>query len=177
MLDDEEGKLILKEKPRVTPETWDLEELLALPAGTFGHEYAYWMSSHGYTSSERPIVKYVPNLEHAYIMQRYKEVHDSAHVLLGYGTSVNEEIAVKWFEMMQTELPMSALASFVGPLNLILLQRDADQLNKLLTVYLPHIMLNARTSKMFLNVYFERHFETPIDELRADLNIKPLRSQ
>ncbi len=70
---------------------------------------------------------------------------------------------------------MSALASFVGPFNLIMLQRDMDQVNKLISVYLPHIMQNARTSKMFLNVYFEKHFETPIDELRADLNIKALR--
>ena len=98
--------------------------MLTLPEGTFGHEYAMFMHSHGYTSEERPIVKYVPDLEQAYIMQRYKEVHDMAHVLLGYGTTVTEEIAVKWFEMIQTELPMSALSAFVGPLNLILFQRD-----------------------------------------------------
>ena len=90
----------MREKPRVTPETWNLEKLLALPEGTFGHEYAFFMSSHGYTSAERPLVKYVPDLEHAYILQRYKEVHDSTHVLLGYGTTVTDEIAVKWFEMV-----------------------------------------------------------------------------
>ena len=118
---DEEGSAILRDKPRVNSETWKLDELLALPDGTFGHEYAFFMSSHGYTSDERPLVKYVPDLEHAYILQRYKEVHDMAHVLLGYGTTVTEEIAVKWFEMIQTELPMSALSAFVGPLNLILL--------------------------------------------------------
>lgn len=90
----------MREKPRVTPETWNLEKLLALPEGTFGHEYAFFMSSHGYTSAERPLVKYVPDFEHAYILQRYKEVHDSTHVLLGYGTTVTDEIAVKWFEMV-----------------------------------------------------------------------------
>ena len=150
---------------------------MTLPEGTFGHEYAFFMHSHGFTSDERPIVKYVPNLEHAYIMQRYKEVHDVAHVLLGYGTSVTEEIAVKWFEMIQTELPMSALSAFIGPLNLIIFQRDAAEVKKLTSVYLPHIMLNAKTSKMFLNIYFEKHFETPLDELRASLNIKPLIKQ
>ena len=65
---DEEGRAILADKPRVTPATWDLNRLLTLPQGTFGHEYAFWMSSHGYTSDERPLVKYVPNLEHAYIL-------------------------------------------------------------------------------------------------------------
>ena len=100
MLADEEGRAILKDKPRVNSTTWNLDEMLELPDGTFGHEYAYFMTSHGYTSDERPLVKYVTNLEHAYIMQRYKEVHDMAHVLLGYDTSVTEEIAVKWFEMI-----------------------------------------------------------------------------
>ena len=121
----------MEDKPRVNSQTWNLEELLRLPEGTFGHEYAFFMTSHGYTSDERPLVKYVPDLEHAYILQRYKEVHDVAHVLLGYGTSVTEEIAVKWFEMMQTGLPMSALSAFVGPLNLVLVQRDAAELHKL----------------------------------------------
>jgi len=116
---DEEGRQILADKPSITSQTWNLDEMLTLPEGTFGHEYAFFMTSHGYTSDERPIVKYVPDLEHAYILQRYKEVHDMAHVLLVYGTSVSEEIAVKWFEMIQTELPMSALSAFVGHLNLI----------------------------------------------------------
>ena len=43
------------------------------------------------------------------------------HKLMGYGITVSEEIAIKWFEMIQTELPMNALASFVGPINLIFL--------------------------------------------------------
>ena len=53
------------------------------------------------------------------------------HRLFGYGISVSEEIAIKWFEMLQTELPMNALASFIGPLNLVLFQRDIQQLNQL----------------------------------------------
>jgi len=97
---DDEGCTILLEKPRVNSKTWNLDYMLTLPKGTFGHEYAFFMSSHGYTSDERPLVKYVPDLEKAYILQRYKEVHDAAHVLLGYDTSVADEIAVKWFEMI-----------------------------------------------------------------------------
>ena len=57
------------------------------------------MEFHHYSSEERPKVKYVPNMQHAYIIQRYKETHDCMHVLLGYNTSVAEEVAVKWFEM------------------------------------------------------------------------------
>lgn len=99
MLADETGRRILKEKPRVTSETWNLEKMLLLPENTFGYQYASWMSSFGYSSDERPIAKYVPDLELAYILQRYKETHDACHVLLGYGTTFEEELALKWFEM------------------------------------------------------------------------------
>ena len=74
----------------------------------------------GYSAKERPLVKYVQNIEHAYIMQRYRETHDMYHVLLGYGTSVEEELAVKWFEMVQTGLPVAAMSAFAGPVGLML---------------------------------------------------------
>ena len=121
---DPEGAQILKDKPRVNSTTWNFDELLTLPEESFGHKYAFYMLGLGLSPDERPLVKYVANPEHAYILQRYKETHDMTHKLLGYGITVSEEIAVKWFEMVQTELPMNALASFVGPMNLVLLQRD-----------------------------------------------------
>ena len=126
------------------------------------------MQNFGYTADERPIAKYVPDIELAYVLQRYKEVHDTCHVLLNYSTSVEEEIAVKWFEMMQTGLPLTALSAFVGPLNLLASGKGLKELNR----YLPHILQNSK-SKFFMNVYFEKHFETPIDDLRKNLNIKP----
>ena len=140
--------------------------MLTLPEESFGYKYAFYMTATGLSPDERPLVKYVSNLEHAYILQRYKETHDMTHLMLDYGISVSEEIAVKWFEMIQTELPMNALASFVGPMNLILLQRDIQQLNKLTQVYLPHIMMNSRSSKLLMNVYYEKYFETDIDDFR-----------
>ena len=48
----------------------------------------------------RPVSKYVPDLQLAYILQRYKETHDMLHTLLGLDISVAEEIAVKWFELI-----------------------------------------------------------------------------
>ena len=131
MKEDSEGSQILKDMPRVNSTTWNFDDLLTLPENSFGHVYASHMSAQGLNNDDRPLVKYVSNPEHAYILQRYKETHDITHVLLDYGITVSEEIAIKWFEMIQTELPMNALASFVGPLNLILIQRDMQQMNKL----------------------------------------------
>ena len=121
MKESETGCRILKDKPRVRNDgVWNQQRLLNLDEDTFGHQYAAWMKGYGYSADERPLVKYVANVEHAYIMQRYREMHDTVHVLLGYGTTVEEEIAIKWFEMAQTGLPMTALSAFFGPLNLLM---------------------------------------------------------
>jgi ubiquinone biosynthesis protein Coq4 len=52
---------------------------------------------------------------------------------------VAEELAVKWFEMIQLGLPSTALAAFFGPLNLVL-KGDTRELDLLLRTYLPHVL-------------------------------------
>jgi ubiquinone biosynthesis protein COQ4 len=63
-------------------------------------------------------VRFVNDEELAYIMLRYRQVHDFWHVLAGLPPSVLAEIALKWFELSVTGLPVCALSSFVGPLRL-----------------------------------------------------------
>ena len=123
------------------------------------------MSKHEYSSDERPLVKYVQDIELAYIIQRYREIHDSLHVLLGYDTSVAEELAVKWYEMSILGLPSASLASFFGPLN-VLLKGDISSLRTLNQVYLPHINSCLNGKEFFMNIYFEKEFGTDADELR-----------
>ena len=45
-------------------------------------------------------------------------MHDFLHVATELPPTVQAEIALKWFEMVQTGLPMCALSAFVGPLRL-----------------------------------------------------------
>ena len=54
--------------------------------------------------------------------------------------SVAEELAIKWYEMIQLGLPSTALASFFGPLNLILIQRDLKQTQDLFQTYIPQVI-------------------------------------
>ena len=98
------------------------------------------MLGHSFRSEDRPITKYVPDLDLAYIQQRYRELHDVLHALLGYDISVAEEIAVKWYEMVQTGLPGTSLSAFGGPLNLLIVQRNWQEIDKLVNMYLPHVL-------------------------------------
>jgi ubiquinone biosynthesis protein Coq4 len=51
-------------------------------------------------------------------MQRYREVHDLIHTLLGMKTNLLGEIAVKWVEGVQFGLPMCVTAGIFGPIRL-----------------------------------------------------------
>lgn len=56
---------------------------------------------------------------------RYREVHDLWHVLSDLPPTVEGELALKWFELTQTGLPMCALGAVFGPLALP--QREPEQ--------------------------------------------------
>lgn len=63
-------------------------------------------------------MKFVDDAELAYVMQRYRELHDFWHVLFGLPPTVFGEIILKYVELAQTRLPVCALSGFVGPLRL-----------------------------------------------------------
>ena len=54
----------------------------------------------------RAPVKFVEDDELAYVMLRYRQVHDFLHVLTGVNTDVVGEIGLKWFEFFQTGLEL-----------------------------------------------------------------------
>ena len=56
--------------------------------------------------------------ELAYVMQRFRELHDFWHVLFDLPPTEFGEIILKHVEMTQTKLPVCALSAFMGPLRL-----------------------------------------------------------
>lgn len=55
-------------------------------------------------------VRFVDDEELAYVAQRYREIHDFMHVLLGFDSiSVQDEIAVKWYVMHGVRVRVVAL--------------------------------------------------------------------
>ena len=57
MLANEEGRSILKERPRINTKTVNMEALSKLPAGTFGHAYVAWLERCGVTPDTRAPVR------------------------------------------------------------------------------------------------------------------------
>lgn len=118
MRNDPEGGIILAERPRIRLSTLDLNKMASLPDGSFGREYLRFLEDNKVTPDTRAEVRFVDDEELAYVMQRYREVHDLLHTILGMRTNMLGEVAVKWFEAAQTGLPMCVLGAALGPLRL-----------------------------------------------------------
>ena len=134
MMADEEGQEILRDRPRMKLANINFDELGQMSENTLGYNYWKFMSNYGFKPDERPIVKSVPDMELAYIMQRYKETHDFIHVFLNMGIEIEEELAVKAYEMIQTGIPMTAFSILTGPFLLKPLE-----MKRLYVDYLPWI--------------------------------------
>ncbi|KAM8827513.1 ubiquinone biosynthesis protein COQ4 homolog, mitochondrial isoform 2-T3 [Spinachia spinachia] len=167
MRNDPEGLTILAERPRIRLSTLDLKEMASLPDGSLGREYLRFLEDNLVTPDSRADVKFVDDEELAYVMQRYREVHDLLHTLLGMPTNMLGEVAVKWFEAAQTGLPMCALGAVLGPLRL-----NASRLQSLFTLLGPWALHNGHRARCVLSIFYERRWSQSIADLRQELNIE-----
>lgn len=171
MLDSEEGRRILDEKPRLRSDRLDYERLKTLPTNTFGYHYSRFYTDNKVSPDTRKQVQFVDDVELAYVMQRYRELHDMIHTILKQPTTIKGEVIVKAFEGVQTRLPLCILGGLVGPVRL----SNQERL-EYLSRDLPWAVRCAREAKFLMSIYFEHRFEQDADELRRELNIKLLSS-
>ena len=161
------GARILQNRPRITA------AILAptYPPGSFGSAYCAYMKTHAFSPDERAEVRFVRDPELGYILQRYREVHDFWHVLSGLPPTVAGEIAIKWLEMFQTQLPMPILSALVAPLRLSSADRDV-----LCRVYIPWAVRTAREADYLMAVEYEDVLDQPLERVRQLLRFPPAPS-
>ena len=161
------GNDILNERPNLTTASLNLERLRTLPKETFGGSYVRWMDQYGYSPDNRPEVRYIEDPELAFIMQRYRQIHDFSHVLLDLPPTVLGEVVIKWYELAQTQLPMTFLSALFGPFSVgprewrLLLQSGAF-------AWASKVGTN---SELLLCVKFEEHLDMSLVEMRTMLNL------
>ncbi|XP_036272169.1 ubiquinone biosynthesis protein COQ4 homolog, mitochondrial isoform X2 [Pipistrellus kuhlii] len=155
-----------RERPRISLSTLDLDKLQSLPEGSLGREYLRFLDVNRVSPDTRAPTRFVDDEELAYVIQRYREVHDMLHTLLGMPTNILGEIVVKWFEAVQTGLPMCILGALFGPIRL-----SVQQLQVLYSELVPWAVENGRRAPCVLNLYYERRWEQPLTALREELGI------
>lgn len=167
MLEDDGGRRLLRYRPRIHSSTIDLNGLEHLPDGTFGKEYSNWLKWTNVLPDTREPVRFIDSPELAYVMQRYRECHDFYHVISGpFPVNVSGELLVKWFEWANMGLPAAGLSAIFGPLKLPSAKRS-----DLFNTYLPWILRTASGCKPLICVEWEKHWDTPVKDLKDSLGI------
>ncbi|KAG5865054.1 hypothetical protein JTB14_020178 [Gonioctena quinquepunctata] len=169
MRDSQEGSQILDERPRINSSTVNMEHLANLPDGTLGKTYSNFLEKNRVTPDSRLPVQFIDDIELAYVIQRYREVHDLIHTVLQMPTNMLGEVTVKWVEAIQTTLPMCIGGAVFGPVRLKPKHRQLY-----LNYYLPWALKTGANAEFLLNIYFEKRWEQPLDEFYTEVNIKPL---
>ncbi|RNJ60945.1 Ubiquinone biosynthesis protein [Verticillium nonalfalfae] len=166
MLADPTGRRILRDRPRLTSTSLNLDRLRSLPDNTVGRAYVGWLDREGVSPDTRAAVRYIDDEECAYVMQRYRECHDFYHALTGLPVYREGEVALKAFEFMNTMIPMTglAVASYFT--------MKKSERARFRSIYGPWALRNGSRSKEVINVYWEERLESSVDELRAELGIE-----
>lgn len=182
MKSDETGRMILEEKPLVNNDVLlnyvNSKQLQQHKNDakdsnnnkqTFGQAYAKFMDSHGFDPDDRFHVRFLEyDKELSYVMLRYRQSHDFWHVLTGLPPSILGELALKWVELIQFGLPVAALSATAGSMRL-----PSEKREILMEVYYPWACEVGQNSEFLLNVYYEKEFDTDLEELRNRLGVIP----
>ncbi|KAI0248900.1 coenzyme Q biosynthesis protein Coq4-domain-containing protein [Lactifluus subvellereus] len=165
MLESEEGRRILKERPRINTSTVDMAALARLPENTFGHTYVTWLERCGVTPDTREPVHYIDDPELAYVMQRYRECHDFYHALCGLPVSVEYELALKVFEFANLGLPSAALSTAA------VVRLNAAKRARFLSEYVPWALRCGGVARSMITVYWEERWAQDLGELKEELGV------
>ncbi|XP_038208881.1 ubiquinone biosynthesis protein COQ4 homolog, mitochondrial-like [Zerene cesonia] len=170
MLETNEGAEILQEMPRINSKTVCFETLSHLPENTLGRVYADFMQNNNITADSRLPVQFIDDPELAYVIQRYREVHDLVHATLYMKTSMLGEVTVKWVEGIQTKLPMCIGGGIWGAARL-----KPKHRNLYLKYYLPWAIHTGNNAKFMQGIYYEKRWEQDINDFHKEMNITKLK--
>ncbi len=171
----EQGAELLAEGPVVDPTTCDLRELLRLPFGTFGHEYAQWMIDHGLSRDVRVPADKPTDPDQRYLLQRILQVHDFWHVLSGYNCDSAGELGLLAFTYGQSVargIPLVLLGVVLE--DLASNWRKRRRLWSPLVLYLWRAFRRGRRAHFLLPILVEDYLYLPIGAVRQRLGIVPL---
>ncbi len=166
----DEGRAILAERPRITTRHVDFGALRALPIGTLGRTYVDHLHAYGLDPDalDVPVTRGRSEIAN-YLLARTRDTHDIWHTVLGLGAEGQQEVLVHTFQWPQLAMPYSMLVLVFGALKHVLGERRWP----LLRHTLRDAWKAGAAAAPLLPVYWERHWETPIDELRRRLGVRP----
>ena len=163
---DDRGRALLDEQPRIDRKHVDFDALRRLPDGTLGREYTRFLDDNGITPDAFENPPDVGDPRAAYVMLRMRQTHDLWHVLTGYTPDVRGEILLQAFTYAQTHAPSALLIAIFGTVRWAFKwpgQRKA----------LREAFARGKRTGFLATFRWEEHWTTPVTELRALLDCPP----
>ena len=144
-----------------------LAALGALPEGTLGHAFARYFADNKIQPFTSP---YEVRNDTDYLVKRYRETHDLAHILTDYATDAIGEMEVQAFVIgnlgLRSGWLILSFAAILRPHGLPPIWKYTDRLR------VAH--RRGKAAKRILTLRYERHWERPVTEVRELLEIPPL---
>lgn len=161
------GLELLTERPTLERKDVDLAALGALPEGTLGHAFSRYFEENRIQPFTSP---YEVRNDTDYLVKRYRETHDLAHIVTGYGTDALGEMEVQAFAIgnlgLRSAWVILGFAAVLMPHGLPPIWRYTDRLR------VAH--RRGKEAKSLLTLRYERYWKTPVSEVRRLLDLNPL---
>jgi ubiquinone biosynthesis protein COQ4 len=163
--DDPEGARLLEDRSAIDSRSVDFDALGRLPEDTLGGAFARHMARNGLSPD---IFHAPPGLPDpfAYIGQRVRQTHDIWHVVAGYDTTIDDELALLAFYHAQSKMPGPALLAVAGAIRFF--PKHPGVFRKVLNGY-----RRGKAARRLVTVRWEEMWELPLSEVRARYRVLP----
>lgn len=149
------------------PKLPTLAELKQFPEKSFGREAAIFFDRWNLDPDLFPEPDF--SAPQNYITSRVYQAHDFWHVLTGYDTTLENELALQAFGIGQYKLPISLAIIAGGIMNL--LQKSPEKAFDILTLISEGFMRGKRARNLLTAGLLER-LPDPLSEVRQELDIQ-----
>lgn len=178
VLMDEQGMQLLIEHLSRTPEgkqalaersylgEIDLDALYQLPSDTLGHLYAAHMQQNGLVPP--PVREPAPN-DYVYLFNYISETHDIWHIVTGSDTTKAGELQIETFSLAQF-YPARFWIALLAKNFLKTALFEIELCEELMAAVVRGWIMGRRAKPLF-GISWQERWATPIEQIRAELNI------
>lgn len=139
-----------------------------MPLDSLGYNFWHHLYSNGILQDvnfDDPVVRYDKHTEYA--KTRYRETHDLRHVMLGVGISGPDEVILQSFQCAQLFQYLSLGIITIGAVKFAITEGETMRMFRCQ----PKAWQVGKNATFLSNVYFEKHWETPLEDFRRMHNI------
>ncbi len=147
----------------------DLQQLHQLPKHTLGYEYADHMLNNGFTPL--PVCE-ADNDPLAFFSRHIRETHDIWHVVTGCNTDKPGEVQLEAFYVAQLTSDRLFLALLAKNLLKTAIY-EVELCDQIMDGLMQGWIMGKRAKPLF-GIQWNRLWETPLEDLKASLNISPI---